>query len=53
MDHFWTPKLEQLLPLARYYAEEPRFKANFDKMKPGLAEFMGRAVEVYVKREAI
>ena len=48
MDYFWTPKLDQLLALANGYNDDPRFKANFDKMSPGLAEFMREAVKVYV-----
>jgi MerR family transcriptional regulator, thiopeptide resistance regulator len=48
MDYFWTPKLEQLLELANGYNDDPRFKANFDKMHPQLAEFMREAVKVYV-----
>ncbi|MBI3174010.1 MAG: MerR family transcriptional regulator [Chloroflexi bacterium] len=49
MDYFWTPKLDQLQPLADGYVEDARFKANFDKMHPQLAEFMRDAVAVYVK----
>ena len=48
MDYFWTPDLEQLLALANGYNDDPRFKANFDKMHPQLAEFMLEAVKVYV-----
>jgi hypothetical protein len=48
MDYFWTPNLEQLLGLANGYSDDPRFKANFDKMDPRLAEFMRDAVKVYV-----
>jgi DNA-binding transcriptional MerR regulator len=48
MDYFWTPKLEQLLDLANGYNDDPRFKANFDKMHPQLAGFMREAVKVYV-----
>jgi DNA-binding transcriptional MerR regulator len=48
MDYFWTPKLDQLLALANGYNDDPRFKANFDKMHPQLAEFMREAVKVYV-----
>jgi len=51
MDYFWTPQLDQLVALAEHYALEPRFKANFDKMQPGLAEFMGEAVRVYVENQ--
>ena len=48
MDYFWTPSLEQLLDLANGYNDDPRFKVNFDKMHPNLAEFMLEAVKVYV-----
>jgi DNA-binding transcriptional MerR regulator len=49
MDYFWTPKLDQLLPLVNGYKDDPRFKANFDKMHPQLAEFFREAVKVYVE----
>jgi len=49
MDYFWTPNPEQLLGLADLYNVDPRFKANFDKIDPRLAEFMREAVRVYVK----
>jgi len=48
MDYFWTPNLSQLLELANGYNDNPRFKANFDKMHPKLADFMREAVKVYV-----
>lgn len=48
LDYFWTPKLDQLLALVNGYNDDPRFKANFDKMHPGLAEFFRNAVQVYV-----
>jgi len=48
MDYFWTPKLDQLLALVNGYNDDPRFKANFDKMHPQLAEFMREAVKIYV-----
>ena len=48
MDYFWMPKLEQLLDLANGYNDDPRFRANFDKMHPQLAEFMREAVKIYV-----
>jgi len=49
MDYFWTPNLDQLRGLANGYNDDPKFKANFDKMHPKLAEFMREAVKVYVK----
>ena len=48
MEHFWTPNLDQLLDLANGYNDDPKFKANFDKMHSQLAEFMREAVKVYV-----
>ena len=51
MDYFWTPKLDQLPALANGYNDDPRFKANFDKMHPQLAEFMREAVNVYVTNQ--
>ena len=51
MDYFWTPNLEQLLGLANGYNDDPRFKENFDKMHPKLAEFMLEAVKVYVVKK--
>ena len=51
LDYFWTPKLDQLLALANGYNDDPRFKANFDKMHPQLAEFMREAVSIYVANQ--
>lgn len=48
MDYFWTPNIDQLLALAEGYNTDPRFKSNFGKMHPQLAEFMLKAVKVYV-----
>jgi DNA-binding transcriptional MerR regulator len=48
MQNFWSPNDEQLLGLADLYNDDPRFKANYDKMHPKLAEFMREAVKVYV-----
>jgi DNA-binding transcriptional MerR regulator len=49
MDYFWTPDLDQLVALATGYVEDPRFKANFDKIHPQLAEFLRDAVKIYVE----
>jgi hypothetical protein len=48
MDYFWMPDLDQLPGLADMYNDDPKFKANFDAMHPKLAEFMRKAVTVYV-----
>jgi DNA-binding transcriptional MerR regulator len=49
MEYFWVPSDDQLLGLVDGYNDDPRFKANFDKVDPNLAEFMRAAVKVYVK----
>lgn len=51
MEYFWTPNDTQLLGLADGYNDDPRFKANFDKIDPNLAEFMREAVKVYVTKK--
>ena len=51
MDYFWTPSLDQLLGLAGMYGQSPDFKANFDQIHPGLADFMKEAVSEYVRSE--
>jgi DNA-binding transcriptional MerR regulator len=48
MQYFWSPNDEQLLALANGYNDDPRFLANFEAMKPGLAAFMREAVKIYV-----
>jgi DNA-binding transcriptional MerR regulator len=49
LEHFWSPNDEQLLGLADLYNDDARFRANYEKTAPGLAEFMREAVRVYVK----
>jgi hypothetical protein len=49
LQHFWSPTDEQLLGLADLYCEDPRFLANYEAMKAGLAAFMREAVQEYVK----
>ncbi len=48
--NFWSPSDEQLLGLGELYNKDPRFKANFDKIDPHLAEFMQAAIKVYVDK---
>jgi DNA-binding transcriptional MerR regulator len=49
MEYFWVPDDDQLVGLANGYNDDPRFKANFDRVHPDLAEFMRSAVSVYVE----
>jgi DNA-binding transcriptional MerR regulator len=50
IEYFWIPKDEQLLGLAKGYNDDSRFKANFDKIHPRLAEFILEAVIVYIAK---
>jgi DNA-binding transcriptional MerR regulator len=52
MEYFWSPNDQQLLGLVEGYNSDPRFKANFDRVDPGLAEFMRAAVKIYVSKRA-
>jgi DNA-binding transcriptional MerR regulator len=48
MQYFWSPNDAQLVGLADLYNDDPRFRANYDKIDPHLAGFMREAVKVYV-----
>ena len=50
IEYFWTPNEQQLLGLVDGYNNDPRFRANFDKLSPELAEFMREAVRIYVEK---
>jgi DNA-binding transcriptional MerR regulator len=49
LQYFWSPNDEQLLGLADLYNDDPRFRANYDRLDPRLAGFMREAVKVYVE----
>jgi len=51
MNYFWSPNEEQMLGLADLYNEDPRFKANYDKIDPRLADFVREAIRFYVKNK--
>jgi len=52
MNYFWTPNTDQLIGLADLYNDDPRFKKNFDKVHPDLAQFVREAVTIYVNKLA-
>ena len=49
MQNFWSPSDRQLLELAKSYYDDPRFRATFDSLDPGLAKFIGEAVKIYIQ----
>jgi DNA-binding transcriptional MerR regulator len=46
---YWTPNRESYTGLGDLYADDPRFRANFDKTDPRLAEFMRKAMAAYAQ----
>lgn len=44
---FWTPCAEAYKGLAATYVDDPRFRANFDRIADGLAEYQRAAMTVY------
>ncbi|MBE0688300.1 MAG: MerR family transcriptional regulator [Anaerolineaceae bacterium] len=50
MNYFWVPNPDQLIGLADLYNDDPRFKKNFDKVHPDLAQFVRKAVTIYVNK---
>ena len=51
MEYFWSPNEEQMLGFADLYNDDPRFKANYDKIHPNLAEFVREAIIIYVQNK--
>lgn len=51
IEYFWVPNDEQLVGLANLYNEDPRFKANFDKVDIRLAGFLREAINIYVENK--
>lgn len=46
---YWTPNRESYTGLGDVYADDPRFRANFDKSDPRLAEFLRAAMAAYAQ----
>lgn len=47
--HYYDCTVEILKGLGELYTADERFTRNIDKTKPGLAEFMKNAIEIYCK----
>ncbi len=50
MKYFYDPSIERMCGLGQMYADDPRFAAGYEKVKPGLALFMKQAIDVYCNR---
>lgn len=53
LTQFWTPDRDSYTGLGKLYAEDPRFKAQFDVVDPGLAEFFRDAMAIYAERNLL
>ena len=51
MNYFWTPSLSQLNAIAKGYVDDPRFRKKFDNIDNRLAEFVSKAVEIYIQNQ--
>jgi MerR family transcriptional regulator, thiopeptide resistance regulator len=49
LGRFWTPNRESYTGLGDLYADDPRFRANFDRTDPRLAEFLRAAMAAYAQ----
>ncbi len=49
--YFYEPSVERMRGLGAMYEEDERFRANFEKIRPGLAKFVREAINVYVERQ--
>jgi hypothetical protein len=47
VDHFWHPTPEAYAGLGQLYAENPEFRAFYDRYSPGLADFLSLAMSHY------
>jgi DNA-binding transcriptional MerR regulator len=45
------PNREGFTALGRLYVEHPDFRANYDAVQPGLADYMAAAMKAYAERE--
>ncbi len=48
---FYEPNLEMYRGLGEMYSTDPRFAANYEKIKPGLAQFFTSAIKIYCDRQ--
>jgi DNA-binding transcriptional MerR regulator len=49
IENFYPCSAEMFRGLGQHYAEHPEFRANYDKYRPGLADFMREAMAYYAE----
>ena len=50
LNHFYEVTPERYLGLAHLYTEDPAFRAHYEEVASGLAEYLREAIEIYVSR---
>ncbi len=50
LKYFYEPSIDRMRGLGEMYLDDPRFKAGYEKVRPGLALFMKKAIDVYCDR---
>jgi DNA-binding transcriptional MerR regulator len=53
INFFYDCSLEMYRNLGLMYVQDPRFTANYDKVAPGLAQFMHEAIDYYCNHSVI
>ncbi len=48
---FYEPNLEMYKGLAEMYVSDERFRSNYEKIAPGLAEFLKKGMLYYVEQQ--
>ena len=51
IENFYTPTREVYRSLSQLYVENDEFRANYDRYRPGLADFMQAAMNYYCDHE--
>ena len=49
IENFYPCSAEMFQGLGQHYADHPEFRANYDKYRPGLADFMRDAMAYYAE----
>jgi DNA-binding transcriptional MerR regulator len=49
MRYFYEPSWATLRGLGQMYAQDPQFRANYEKMHPDLPDFLNAAIQIYTE----
>jgi hypothetical protein len=49
VSRMWTPNAEAFAALGRMYVDDERFRATYDRVSPGVAEYFRDAMAVYAR----